>query len=104
MQNFQLQDIQQFETTFAILVVAGVVWVLLMIFAVVLRVFKELLVLAIIGGSAAFAAPVAMINMWLLGKTWYLPDFIFYFVFYWLCIGVLMTIFPVVHYVRRHFF
>ena len=101
-----MQDLQQmqFETTFAVMVVAGVVWVLMMIFAVVMRVFKETVVLGIIGGSAAMAAPLAMINMWLAGKTWYLPDYIYYLVFYWLALGVLMTIFPVVHFVRRQIF
>jgi hypothetical protein len=101
-----MQDLQQmqFETTFAIMVVAGVVWVLMMIFAVVMRVFKETVVLGIIGGSAMIAAPLAMINMWLVGKTWHLPDYIYFLVFYWLFIGVLMTIFPTVHYVRRQLF
>jgi len=99
-----MQDLQQFETTFAILVVASVAWVLLMIFAVVLRVFKETVVLGIIGGAGAIAAPVAMISMWVAGKSWHLPDYIFYLVVYWLCIGVLMTIFPVVHYIRRQLF
>jgi len=94
-------DAYELETSFALVVVATLVWILLMIFAVVQRVFKETLVLAVIGGSLALATPVAFATVSLMGG-WNQSEFIFYLAFWWLFLGVVMTLVPVYRWFRSN--
>ena len=96
-------DAYELETSFALVVIATLVWILLMIFAVVQRVFKETLVLGVIGASLALATPAAFATVKLMGG-WNQSEFIFYLAFWWLFLGVIMTLVPLWRWVRSRVF
>ncbi len=97
-------DLYEMETSFALVVVATVVWILLMIFAVVQRVFKETLVLGIIGGSLALSVLAAVFTLYLLSGSWTQSEFIYYLAFWWLFLGVVMTLVPTWRWIRSMIF
>ena len=91
------------EASFGLMVVAGVVWILLMIFALLKGMFKDTVVVGIIGGSLVLAIIASVISVFAIGGTWNQSEFIYYLVFWWVSGSVLLGIFPIVVWVRCQF-
>jgi hypothetical protein len=97
-------DLYEMELGLAIAVVANVVWILLMILAVVQRVFKETLVLGIIGGSFVLAVLAAVFTLYLASGSWNQSEFILYLAWWWIFLGVTMTLVPLWRWIRSMIF
>ncbi|WP_237214492.1 hypothetical protein [Falsiroseomonas oryziterrae] len=97
-------DMEEALRTFGVLVVAGVVWVLLMIFAVIRGFFKETTVLALFVASGALGGLGALVNVYAAHREFLQFEFLYYFAFWWVVFGVMLTIIPAVLHIRRHMF
>ena len=97
-------DLYEMEAGLAIAVIANLIWILLMIFAVVQRVFKETLVLGIIAGSFVLAVLAAIFTLYLIGGSWNQSEFILYLAWWWIFLGVTMTLVPLWRWIRSAIF
>jgi hypothetical protein len=94
-------DLYEMEAGLATAVIVLVIWILLMIFAVVQRVFRETLVLGIIGGSFALAVLAGIFTIYLVSGSWNRSEFIVYLAWWWIFLGVVMTLVPIWQVIRR---
>jgi|GEM_PF-6882195 len=97
-------DMEEALRTFGVLVIAGVAWVLLMIFAVIRGFFKEMTVLVLFLASGALGGLAALANVFVTHREFLQFEFLYYFAFWWVVFGVMLTIIPAVLHIRRHMF
>ena len=97
-------DFEKMETSFALIVVGVVIWILCMIFAVLRKMFGEAVVIGIIIGSFALALPVGVASVYVVGGSWSQSEFFFWTGFWWLFLGVIMTTVPLWKWFRREVF
>ncbi len=95
-------DFYEMETSFALLVVGTVLWILAMIFAVLRKAFTELVVIGIIIGSFALALPTSVASVYIAGGSWNQSEWFFWQAFWWLFLGLVMTTVPLWKWFRRN--